>query len=805
MAQGHAAGQAPAGLQVRVGGEVRRLSPDREARVGRGSDCAVRVHDRRVSRSHAVLRHTPDGWEIADQGSTGGTWVEGRRIDRLTLSRATEVRLGDAVDGPALHLEVTPADGPAPVEADAPATGEAVRGDPGRQVQPSGVFSAAHTPGERTRIGREADNDIVVDDILVSRHHAELRRGDDGVELVDLDSSNGTFVNGWRVQRAALAERDLVAMGRSLFRLVTGRLEEYRDTGAVTFAASHLTVATDGQVLVDDVSFALTERSLLGVVGPSGSGKSSLLGALAGLSPASAGTVSYAGRDLYEAYPELRNRIGVVPQQDVLHGELPVRHALDYAGRLRFPADVTPGERAGRIDEVLAELDLAHRADMPVNRLSGGERKRTSVALELLTKPSLLLLDEPAAGLDPGLARTLMTLLRDLADAGHTVIVVTHEIASLGLCDQVLMLAPGGAPAYVGPPQGATAHFGRAELVEVFSDLAAGAAPARPRREDARPAAAPTRPPPSLGPSPPQQGWWSQLATLTARYVEVLAADRRNLALLLAQAPVLGVLMLAALPPGELAAPAATEVRLVSTAGLVLFVLLVGATWLGANNAVREIARELPVLRRERAIGVSLSAYVTSKALVLGGLTVLQALVLVALAIARQDGPTSGVVLGWGPGELVVVVALAGVAAMALGLLVSAVAGSPVRATSVLPVLLILQLVLSAGPVLPGVVDQPVLRELSYAASAQWGVAAAAATVDLNGLQQFDDRLRDLRTIDATDPTPALRALTGPAQPESRWAPTLSAWLTSMGALLALTVVPLVGAALALRRFDPGR
>lgn len=672
-----------------------------------------------------------------------------------------------------------------------------------RSNAPAGVLVSAHHAGTRTRVGRAGDNDVIVGDILVSAHHAELLRTDIGLELVDLGSSNGTFVNGRRTRRAILEQLDLVGIGLSEFLVVGDRLEEYRESGSVTFEATGITVAIGGVTIVDDVSVALTERSLLGIVGPSGSGKSTLLAALAGLPPPTAGSVSYAGRDLYEEGEDVRTRIGFVPQDDVLHGELPVRRALEHAARLRFPEDVTAAQRRARVDEVLEELDIAHRAEVPVRQLSGGERKRTSVALELLTRPSLLFLDEPAAGLDPGLARNLMELLRDLADGGRTVIVVTHEIANLRLCDQVLVLAPGGVPAYLGAAQTAPAHFEREELGQVFADLTED--PTRDWRFEPHGPRRPRDDPSDTAVTVAGQSWWTQLRTLTSRYLEVLVSDRRNLALLLGQAPVLGLLMMVALPSGELAPPAETEVRFVSAAGLVLFLLMVGATWLGANNAVREIARELPILRRERTVGVSLSAYVGSKALVLAGLTILQSLVLTGLVLARQGGPTGAVVLGFGPLEVTVIVALTGIAAMAQGLLISALAGSAQRATSILPMLLIVQLIASAGAVLPEIVDRPVLREVSLLSSAQWGVAGAASTVDLNDLQRFDERLRDLRTVDAADPLPAVEAITAPPSPNERWAPTPTAWLTAAGCLLALIGLPLVLTGLALRRRDPGR
>jgi len=806
------------GLRVVVEGRTFDVAPGGRADIGRSAACAIRLTDKRASRFHAVVWDTPEGWWIADRGSPRGTWLNGRRVDQELLAGPTIMWLGDARGGTPISLEpgVDAVEVPVTDPAPSPLASSASR--PSASM-PTGTFLASHAATEQVRIGRAEDNDIVIDDLLVSRHHAEVWVRPDGVtEIVDLRSLNGTYVNGERIRRAVLDELDLIGVGHGDFLFVGGRLEEYLDQGAVSFEARGVTVTgRGGQTLVDDVSFALPERSLLAIVGPSGAGKSSLLGALTGLRPARNGQVLYGGRDLYHDYAELRHRIGLVPQEDVLHGELPLRRALEYAARLRFPTDVSAARREDRVDEVLDELGMAHRARSPIHRLSGGERKRTNVALELLTKPSLLFLDEPVSGLDPGLARVLMGLLRELADGGQTVVVVTHDIASLSVCDQVLVLAPGGVPAYLGPPEDAPARFDAADLADVFTGLVttepAGWHIGRsPEDGDPYPALPEVPPPPKGAPTPPKpvardarQGWWSQVRTLTARYAEVLAADRRNMALLLLQAPVLGLLILAALPAGELGPPPPTEVRLVSAAGIVLFVLLVGATWLGANNAIREIARELPMLRRERSAGLSLSAYVVSKAFVLGLLTIAQAVVLVSLATLRQEGPVDAVLLGWGTGELMVIVALAGLASMALALFISALAGSPERATSVLPVVLILQLVLAAGVVLPEIVDKPVLNQLSFASSTQWGIAGAASTVDLNSLQVFDDRLRELRSVDASDPEPAVEALTAPPEANERWAHTAAAWRNALLALIVLIVVPLFATGLALRRYDPQR
>ena len=324
-------------------------------------------------------------------------------------------------------------------------------------------------PTKTLRIGRAADNDVVVSDLSVSRYHAELRKTGRGYEIVDLASHNGTFVNGQWVTAAPVTERDIISIGPATFRLVGDELQEFIDTGDISLAAKDLTVRLpSGKVLLDHVSFPLGERCLLGVIGPSGAGKSTLLGALTGTSPATEGRVLYDNRDLYTYYAELRHRIGLVPQDNILHTQLTARRALGYAAELRFPRDTSKAERKRRIDEVLQELSLTQHAETRTSAMSGGQQKRVNVALELLTKPSLLFLDEPTSGLDPGLDKSVMEMMADLAHDGRTIIVVTHSVANLNLCDRLLVLVPGGKVAYFGPPEEGLQYFGKPGWAEVF-------------------------------------------------------------------------------------------------------------------------------------------------------------------------------------------------------------------------------------------------------------------------------------------------------------------------------------------------
>ena len=321
-------------------------------------------------------------------------------------------------------------------------------------------------PARVMRIGRDPGNDLVIPDLSVSREHAELRNTGGGrYEIVDLGSHNGTFINGRRVDRAPITEQDLIGIGRASFRLVGEELREFIDEGDVSLVAQDLTVRLPGgKVLLDHVSFPIGERSLVAVIGPSGAGKSTLLGALTGMRPATEGAVLYDNRDLYTHYAELRHRIGLVPQDNILHTQLRPRRALRYAAELRFPGDTSAAERNRRVEEVIDELALTKHCNTRTGSMSGGQQKRVNVALELLTKPSLLFLDEPTSGLDPGLDKSVMELMSGLAKDGRTVIIVTHSVDNLDVCDRLLVLVPGGRVAFYGPPADGLKYFGKSPL-----------------------------------------------------------------------------------------------------------------------------------------------------------------------------------------------------------------------------------------------------------------------------------------------------------------------------------------------------
>ncbi|MFI9099528.1 FHA domain-containing protein [Streptomyces fildesensis] len=766
-------------LVVEADGDSQVMEPNRSYRIGRDPQSDVVLSDDRVSWHHAVLRPAPGHWMLEDDDSTNGTYADGQRVRLSSVGPGSVIRFGDAADGPLAVLSrpavVRPAEVRRPSSVSHPAATSTFR-------RPSSVRplpSAART----VRIGRAPDSDLVVDELVVSRRHAELRAGPDGYEIVDLGSHNGTYLNGQPVARAPVIPGDIVGIGHSAFCLVGDELQEFVDTGEVSLDVQDLAVRIDKgrRTLLDGISFPVGEKCLLAVVGPSGAGKSTLLNALTGQRPADEGTVLYDGRDLYRDYAELRQRIGLVPQDDILHSQLTVRRALGYAAELRFPEDTVKAERQARVDEVIQELGLVERVRQPIHSLSGGQRKRVSVALELLTKPSLLFLDEPTSGLDPGMDRSVMHMLRGLADDGRTVIVVTHSVLSLDVCDRLLVLAPGGKIAYYGPPDDALAYFGFEQWPEAFEAFEndaerdwSGLYRASPLHrqyistESRQPQQIPG--PARVRVAPPKpQSWGAQLRTLVRRYAAALTADRTFLIIMVALPFVMGAMAHA------LAGSKLTQ----ETALNGLLILCVGAVLTGAANAVRELVKERVIYQRERAVGLSRSAYLMSKVVVLGTITVVQAVVLTMVGLFGVDLNAPG-----GKGvflppllEITLAVALLAFTAMMLGLFVSALVRKEEVTMPLLVLLAIVQVVFCGALLkLNGV---PGLEQLSWLVPSRWALGAMAGTVDLHRIVPQE--------------------LT--SDPLFRHSPGI--WLLNMGMLVVLSAVLGFLVARLLRRHEP--
>lgn len=657
--------------------------------------------------------------------------------------------------------------------------------------------------GHVTRIGRALECELRVDDLQVSRHHAEFHSSPDGrFEIVDLGSHNGTYINGEQLPRSGrrlIGPDDIIGIGHSTFRLAGNRLEEFVDTGEISFSARHLTVKVGDnkeKTILNNVSFGVPEKSLVAVIGPSGSGKSTLLKALTGYRPADEGDVLYDNRNLYKQYAELRQRIGLVPQDDILHTQLKVSTALGYAAKLRFPGDTADAERKARVDEVLRELKLDIHKDKQISSLSGGQRKRVSVALELLTKPSLIFLDEPTSGLDPGMDRDVMQLLRGLADDGRTVLVVTHSVAELALCDRLLVMAPGGSVAYFGPPEEALNFFGYESWADIFQAFEGyrdydwsgrwqGSQHYQMYAADidaVAPQSAPVQPMQQMRKPAKPQGWWPQLGTLIKRYCSVILSDRTFVVLMLALPIVLGVVsMVIPADSGLGYGPEKGRPPLHNTdAGTIMLILAVGACFSGAANSVRELIKERVIYERERATGLSRSAYLMSKVVVLGIITILQGVVISAIGVLTRDKlPAEGLIFTSNPEiELAIGVTALGLTSMMFGLIISSLVKTSEMTMPLLVMFAIVQVVFTG--VLFQIAGTVGAEQLAWLMPSRWAVAAMGATADLNVLMPFDG---------------------GKADP--LWAHEASKFILDIGVLLVMAVICGFIVARLLRRHEP--
>ncbi|WP_426363200.1 FHA domain-containing protein [Streptomyces sp. E-08] len=849
-------------LVLELNGRTWTLDPSRSYTLGRDPQGDLVIDDARVSWRHATISWGGRSWVIEDHGSTNGTFLQGQRVHQVEIGPGSAVHLGNATDGPRLNLAAAGAaaaphqQAPQQQQAQAPAhqapahqaAGAAAaaqadwathqappqqQGWPQQAQQPAAQQQVPHQqvphqqgPGQGhlgaaagassayadrspttfhqlslghvMRIGRALENELVVSDLQVSRHHAEFHATPDGrFEIRDLGSHNGTYVNGQPIPKggsALLGPQDIVGVGHSTFRIIGGQLEEFVDTGSVSFSARHLTVTVDGgKDILKDVTFGVPEKSLIGVIGPSGSGKSTLLKALTGYRPANEGDVLYDNRSLYKQFAELRQRIGLVPQDDILHKELTVVKALRYAAKLRFPGDTATAEREARIDEVLRELKLDIHKEKKVTSLSGGQRKRVSVALELLTKPSLIFLDEPTSGLDPGMDRDVMQLLRGLADDGRTVLVVTHSVAELGLCDKLLVMAPGGSVAYFGPPEEALNFFGYSTWADVFSafenyrdyDWAGrwkGSQHYQMYAADIDAVAAqPVQMPQQAMARPPKpQGWGSQLWTLIRRYVSVIASDKGFMALMVILPAVLGAVSVVIPADFGLGRPTPPS-RFNGDAGTIMLILAVGMCFSGAANSVRELIKERVIYERERAVGLSRSAYLMSKVIVLGVITAFQGVIICGIGFSTRALPDEGLFMPPAVELCVQVIAL-GLTSMMVGLVISALVKTAEKTMPLLVMFAIIQVVFTG--ILFQVYGSPGLEQFAWLMPSRWGIAGAGTTLDLAHL---------MPPWDHKDPT----------NTDPLWEHTVGQWSLDLGIQLFMATVCCVLVARLLRRHEP--
>jgi ABC-type multidrug transport system ATPase subunit len=624
--------------------------------VGRAADADVILNHPEVSRRHCRIQREGETWFVEDLGSRRGTTVNGNRI-----SGRTALRPGDKVQvGP-----VTFAFGVS--DKKAPATWEA--------ANPIGAVLYKRAPAITIPLnaslvfGRGDEVDVDLDDPVISRRHAMIEAGPDGFRLVDLHSKSGSFVNGRRFIDHELVIGDQIQFGSFLFTYDGRNLQRVRRISVGRIVATDLTKQADTGPILLKASFLAEPGQFVGILGPSGAGKTTLLNALSGLRPADSGKVLIDQTDFYRNLDRLRSLFGYVPQDDIVHLDLTVSQALTFAARLRLPSGTPPREITKLVGQTISNLGLSERVNLKIARLSGGQRKRVSVGVELLSRPPILFLDEPTSGLDPLAEFKVMDLLRSLANNGCTVVCTTHVMENVYLMDQIAIISSGRV-VFQGPPDDAYSRFGVRRLTAIYEALQAGGPQAFPSFE--LPPSETEQESVALVPAEKPKRAFS-LPILLEREIAIFRADIKNCLMLLAQPIIIGALV----------ACATTD------APLTQFYTYIATLWFGSSNSAQEIVRELQIYRRERLVGLSRRWYLVSKFLWMGGLTAIQSLILFATITTIHLGAHGAI--HW---QVIGLILLA-FASTGIGLTVSTFAKSAIHAVLLVPLFLIPQIVLS--------------------------------------------------------------------------------------------------------------
>jgi ABC-type multidrug transport system ATPase subunit len=514
----------------------------------------------------------------------------------------------------------------------------------------------------------------------------------------------------------------------------THRLPLKPGARTIGVAAYQVGLTADGHEILTDISFTARPGTLMAVVGPSAARNSALLQALAGTRALTSGRTTVDGHDVNAEPESMRTRIGIVPRDDRLHPRLTVEQAVGYAAELRLPPDTAREHRHRVVDQVLEELELAPHRATRISKLSPEVRRCASMAIELITRPTLLVVDEPAAGLDAAQQSHVIAILRRQAAIGCVVVVAMSSqpsLSNLNMCDQVLLLTLRGTTAYSGTPLQIESSMGTTDWSKVLEQVSADPDGAH-RAFRARQHAAGASPPPDVAapwPLPAELTTSRQIRLVARRQVHLFFADHIYLFFLAVLPFVLAALTL--LIPGDsgLDRPKPSSSNLHE--GIeILAALNIAAVIVGSALTIRALVEEHRVFRREQEIGLSAPAYLAAKLVVFGLAAAILAAIVFAIVIAVKGGPVHGaVLLRNGTVELYVSVAATAIVSAIIGLALSALGN---RLREVLPLLVP---VILASLVFNGSLVQLVskwgFQQISWFVPAQWGFAASASTVDL--------------------------------------------------------------------------
>jgi ABC transport system ATP-binding/permease protein len=739
--------------------------------VGRSPTVTLSLPYRFISARHFELRQTRDGFTITDLRSTNGTLLNNKSItpdQAVPLHTNTIIRIGDDAFGSSVSLTFVN-----PNEKQAPADGF-VMASPTIMVEQSDPII----------VGRAPEAQIHLDSPDVSRKHASLRKMGEQYLLEDLGSINGTYVNAQRIRSTVLRDGDLIEIGKFLLVFADGEITPYQSNG-MRLDVNELSKdvpAKHGKLrILDNVSLSILPREFVAIVGGSGAGKSTLLNALVGIRPG-IGQVKLNGHDFYSDYEHFRSQLGYVPQNDILHMTLTVEKALDYAARLRLPSNVTAQERKRRISDVLDTVSMNTETirKTRIANLSGGQRKRVSIAAELLADPKMIYLDEATSGLDPGLEKKMMHTLRRMADEGRTVVLITHATDNIVQADHVAFLSQGRL-IFFGPSQEALDFFEVEEFADIYEKIERSGEEWLNVFQQRKPASYEkyVRARQATSMSVPQTelpkirfGLFDlirQFIVLVQRSLRVLFSDPVTLVLMLLLLPLTGILQLIIgskdVLTGNLsilADPVAAAKTLVENyvpyakTNTFVFVMALEAVLTGLFVPSNDLVKERSIYLRERMVNLKVFPYLMSKAFIYSIFVMIQVLLYLLILSFGVKFPEHGLYF---PAvlEIFMTLFLTMMAGISFGLIISAVSRSTEMAIYLLTMMLFFQFFF-AGAVfdLRGNAFEP----LSNLSTTHWSLTALGVTIDMPKLVESTILCSDIPS-NPLDPDSATKTVCG--------------------------------------------
>lgn len=671
---------------------------------GRQSDCDIVLDSEYASRVHGCFYMLNNRLHVKDFDSTNGLVCVGKKVNDQPMKDGMYVRIvGKNKNSEAGVLIVF-----------------------SYKEHTEKWSSVDFSKGNTISIGRDESNDICLNHVSVSRRHAIITKQGNKYTLID-NSTNGVVINGKRVsKKQVLNEKDIIVITNSKIIFQDGKLTYVAVRKGIGLSAKNIIKRVGKKkdlVICNNVSLDINPGELVAIVGGSGAGKSTIMNCISGYSRPTSGQVMVNGVDLYHNFDALKHIIGYVPQQDIVYDNLTVYDMLKYSAKLRLPQDVSEEDLESTVNKVIDTVELSHRKDALVKSLSGGQRKRASIAVELLTDPNLFFLDEPASGLDPGTERSLIRTLKGMTAAGKTVILVTHSTLNLADYDKIVFMGLGGNICFCGSYREALKFFEVDDVVDIYDMLSRETGKWNAKYlATKKNASNANNYDNTKNKNGAKRGFIKQFGVLSNRYIHLMLNDRQRMLLLMVQAPLLAVLI-------SIVANGKEFVQYEMTKSL-LFALSCSAFWIGILSSIQEVCKERNILKREYMTGLNLVSYILSKVAVLGLLCLVQSILIVTTFALLIGIPEKGVMV---PSylEFLVTTLLTSMAAAAMGIFVSSLFTNADRAMTVAPILLMPQILFS------GLIFtlKDASEIISYFAVCRWSMEGYGTTANLNSLQ----------------------------------------------------------------------